>query len=80
MNVNPDPILFIGGCLFLGIAYLGRFDPQRLWRLLSLERAWRRRNPEQPADWDRVALRYAAGCTVMGGLSIAGSILLTQGP
>ncbi len=75
--MEPDPILFIGGCLFLGIAWLGRFDPQRLWRLLSKERAWRNRNPEQPQDWNRIAMRYAVGCSVMGVLSLAGSVLLT---
>lgn len=75
--MTPDPILFIGGCLFLGIAWLGRFDPPRLWRLLSLERGWRRRNPEQPADWERIARRYALGCSVMGLLSLAASVVLT---
>lgn len=74
--MGPDPILFIGGCLFLALAFLGRFDPQRLWRLLSRERAWRERNPEQPQNWDRIALRYAVGCLVMGGLSLAASVLL----
>ena len=75
--MEPDPILFIGGCLFLALAFLGRFDPQRLWQLLSRERAWRLRNPEQPENWNRVALRYAVGCFAMGVLSIAGSVLLT---
>ena len=69
--MEPDPILFIGGCVFLSLALVGRFDPQRLWRLFSLERAWRNRNPEPPQDWSKVARRYAVGC-VNHGRPVAG--------
>lgn len=55
---NADPILFIGGMLFLWLAYLSYFDLDRLWRIYSMDRRWRERNPERDAQWEHKTRRY----------------------
>jgi hypothetical protein len=53
-----DPILFVGGCAFIALSFLSFFDRDRLWRIYSMEKGWRRRHPERTPEWDAKTQRH----------------------
>jgi hypothetical protein len=73
-----DPILFIGGCLFIALAFLSYFDRDRLWKIYSLERGWRNRNPERTLAWDRQTKRLGVVYLVLGVVACVMSYVLVQ--
>lgn len=73
-----DPILFIGGCAFIALAFLSYFDRDRLWKLYSLERGWRERNPERTPAWDERTKKLGAVYLIFGIIGCILSILLVQ--
>lgn len=73
-----DPILFIGGCIFFALAFLSYFDRDRLWKLYSMERGWRERNPERTAAWEAQTRRHGIIYLVMGIIACVMSYVLVQ--
>jgi hypothetical protein len=66
-----DPILFIGGCVFIAFSFLSFFDRDTLWRIYNLERGWRRLHPERTPEWDQQARRYGRVFLAIGVVSCA---------
>lgn len=65
-----DPILFFGGVIFLGLAFLSFFDRDRLWKIYGLERGWRVRHPERTPEWDKNTQRLGYVYLVIGVITV----------
>lgn len=52
-----DWLIAGGGIIMMVIGLIGLFRPELLWRLYSLEKRWRKNNPEQPEDWQKQATK-----------------------
>ena len=71
-----DPILFIGGCIFISVSFLSYFDRDRLWNLFNLERGWRNAHPERTPEWDERTKRQGGLYLLIGLVAIGLSFLI----
>jgi len=70
-----DPILFIGGCMFIALSFLSYFDRDQLWKIFNMERGWGKVNPERTPEWDDRAKRHGAVYLIIGLVAIGLSFL-----
>jgi hypothetical protein len=61
-----DWIIALGGFTMAIIGLVGRFRPDLLWRLYSLEPRWRKNNPEQPDNWQEQAKKQGLYLFIFG--------------
>lgn len=73
-----DWILAVGGLLMVGIGLVGKWRPNLLWRLYSLEPRWRKDNPEQPDNWKATASKQGGWLIGFGIITVMLAIVLVQ--
>ena len=78
-NLPVDPILFVGGMLFVWLAWLGFTDAPRLHRVYRMDRNLRENEPEPPKDWNQRARRHATIYAILGGAVLVLSWVLAGG-
>lgn len=66
----------IGGLIFIVLGILNFMNRDLVWKLYSLEPAWRRRNPERTPEWDIRTRNQGFALIIVGIIFLILSVLL----